>query len=850
MAPPHTMKYKDEPEIPISASSPTTLTPGMEALHLTTTSPFTPEFQNIANAPPTTPKSPGRGSCKVISLKLSPRENDLLPGKIKGCPITSSMRGKAILVYFSLARTKAQVTAAKKVDEAISRIKYTAETLAQSDGEDHFTENDRRLVVLMIEANKDFTNWMETYRKLVKTAEGFESFKGAEVWWEEIREIKGLVGEWEAAYPTGAWPAKIEKLGAVDEKIVSEYSEVRPLIWESWNERKKKGGDKSGGDYDDSGGSSGSESSADKSDGAKSDVGKKSRGKSLAEELEINDTSSFDGSVDESDESMEYISPSKIATKEMEEDVFTRMENFALEEEEEDVTENPDANLNSSPSPPKLVDLNFSPSRRAARSLGPKSPGSSSPKSTKARRPVSPVQSTSTPAQSLPVAAIPSSSFDFTFGPALPTTKPSRSSSPGQATPTPILLIATSTLTSTSKDFGADLIPLDTTKTPSQPPSPVQHTTTPAPLAPVVPLVKWSHFDSYHDRKAAVTGAATPQLSTASVSSNSTKRSEGIHTTTSPATNLPANPSPHSIFGLKLSTPISTPPVTPSMPSFNEINTAQKEARNFANKPPTASTLIELTRTTQSLQADINNLHSALYGFDTATQAPQSAQDAGLLLMNNSIGEWVTDIRIQTKTLDTKVNEIGSLVQGLGCEVTKLRDENFLITTEFAQKEKHNVEVMNEMKEMMVQQRNEMKEMREQQQTGFAALLAQNERLMQEVALLKQVKSIGEAEIRSLRIDNETFRKLVERLAKKIEAAIDHQLASAEPEAEANEEEEDALMQILWPQGDGCLDSEGIRKLEEKEVLQRGVLANEPGFRVPMHELGRGKPGGGWCTVM
>jgi hypothetical protein len=356
--------------------------------------------------------------------------------------------------------------------------------------------------------------------------------------------------------------------------------------------------------------------------------------------------------------------------------------------------------------------------------------------------------------------------------------------------------------------------------------------------------------EKYRGAKTVSTAAVTPQASTTLASSAKEQTGEDAKAIICPAPNSVAKSSPQSIFSLRPSTLKSTPPVGPIQSSSNPFNTAQKEARSFANKPPTASTLIELTRTTQSIQAGVNNLQLALHGFDTTTQTPQTGMNTGLLKMNNFIGELVTDIRIQTKASNTKVNEIGALVEGLGREVTKLRDENSLLTTEAATKQKRDVEALNEMKEMMAQQMKDMKEMREHQQSGFTAMILQNAKLTQEVAALKQMKSMDEAEICALKADNETFRKLVERLTMKVEAVIDRQLASGENGGEASKDE-DALMQILWPQGDGRLDMEGVRKCGGEEVLERGVLAHTPGLRVPKTELGeQGKRGRGWCSVM
>ncbi|KAN0101582.1 hypothetical protein V8E51_012092 [Hyaloscypha variabilis] len=994
MAPPHTMKYKDEPEIPMTmnpplstiinsakakpAASPTTLTPGMEALKPTTTPLFDLDTQIIDSTLPSTPMPAARRSYKQLSPRLSPQLNYMIANDLKETWSTKGPRGKAILLFFSLASSESEISAAKNVDESISKVKHANEMLAQSDSESgrggNIKDDNHHLVVMLIDANKDFSKWVENYRRLV--AEGGDKFKGADVWWEEVREIEGLVGEWEAVFPDGAWEVPFEKLGAVDDQIAAEYGEVRPQVLESLGEKKKKKKRsrrrKKGGKNADRGRSSGCESSADESEGAKDGVGKKKTGvKRLAEELETKGTNWSDASVDGSNESMEYISPFKVVTKkDPKEEVYKRMENFALEDEE-DETERRDAKPDSSSSPPQLVDLSFSPSRRAAKSPGSTLPLSSSPKSAKPRRPVSPIQGTTTPAQSLAVAAIPSTSFDFAFGPPLPAAKPSQPLSPAQATPTP----APSVAMPISKLFGANFIPLDTTTKSSRPSSHVPHTPTPAQPAQVVPPVltfgakstisnsaspltsvetirpapvvslpftsgaanttsqpsrpstpvqntpksgqtaplvanfgtanatskspraltppqakltpvqsmaplklpsekfefkfgsviavtssalpsnppessKSDNFEKHGDAKATSTAVVTPQAFTTSASSTKEQKGEDAKAIICPAPNSVAKSSSQSIFSLRPSTLTSTPPVGPILQSSIPFKTAQKEARSFANKPPTASTLIELTRTTQSIQAGVNNLQLALHGFDTTTQAPQTAMNTGLLKMNNFIGELVTDIRIQTKALDSKVNEIGALVEGLGRELTKLRDENSLLTTEAAAKEKRDADTLNDMKEMMTQQMKDMKEMREHQQSGFTAMVLQNAKLAQEVAALKQMKSMDEAEICALKADNESFRKLVERLAVKVEAAIDRQLASDENGDEASKDE-DALMQILWPQGDGRLDMEGVRKCGGEEVLERGVLAHTPGLRVPKTELGeQGKRGRGWCSVM
>jgi len=966
MATPHTTKYKDEPKIPVTmnpplgaimnsakaqpGASPTTLTPGMEALHLTTISPFTPTTSTTADPLP---------------FKISSEEEYL---QVKALALNAGkiLRRKQILLFFSAARCPPQMVAAKNLDKSIAKAKDATEMLALSDSED----NDRRMVILLVQANRDFVEAYEGYKSIAEEKGlKMKMGKGFDIWGQEVGEIEGLLGEWEKAWPEGMWMELVERLGELDERIVKEYDGFRSEICRTW----------------------GLELDGDESDGAKSDVGKNrrkrlaeeledhdtasdvgsvARGKSLAEELEELDTASSVGSLDEGDESMEYISPSKVLTEEERDALLTRMENFTLDpEEDEDEVENSDvksdcksllrpfsgfSNIASvSSSPPQLVDLSFTPSRGAARSPG------SSPKSNKTLRPVSPVQGKLPLAQSLPVADLPSASFNFTFGPPLPSAKPLQS---GQSV---------SSVTS-QRLFGAGVL-LDTTIKRSRSLSPVP----PAPTAPFVgdfdmnntmsssasPLTlvpatqpasaapstsfgtankvntegqentipepddkvyfcrrcksEWSTlevldkrgpegflchkcdyvlvFDHDHEHRGreqfpqSMTalplpagnfefkfGSATTSIRTApdlsapkklsafdepsklrlsnafttessAFSTKSGEKGEVARAFTNSAPKFPVPPSPQPIFGLKPSTPLSTPPITPSLLSFAEANTAPKEARSFANKPPTASTLIELTRALQSVQASVNHLQSALYGFDTTTQAPQTAMDAGLLMMNNFIGEWVDDIRKQMKTLDTKINEIGNLLQGLGSEVSHLQAEKALKTTEAAQEEKRIVQILIEMKEVMAQQMKE-KELREQQQSGISTLLAQSAKLAMEVAALKQIKSSVEAEIRCLRADNETFRNLAELLVMKLEA-IDRQHAEEEVETEVDEEE-DALMQVLWPQGDGRLESE-LGEGGEKMALERGVLAGAPGFKVPKQELGgKGKPGGGFCSVM
>jgi hypothetical protein len=306
-------------------------------------------------------------------------------------------------------------------------------------------------------------------------------------------------------------------------------------------------------------------------------------------------------------------------------------------------------------------------------------------------------------------------------------------------------------------------------------------------------------------------------------------------------------------FGSRPRPSTSTPPVTPSIPSFNFGEYPKETLRNIkAPTAPTVSTLAQLTKTVATLHTSITNLHAAVYGLDTTKEPPRSVMDAGLLMMNNFIGEWVTDIRIQTKTLDTKVNEIGTIIQGLSQEVASAKTANSNLAAQLnffdlyaAGAKKENTKASNEMKEMMGKMMGQMKETREHEQKNFAALALQNQKLMHELATFKESKSVVEEEVRLLRAEHETFKKLVERVSRKVEMAVDYQRGLEEAK---DDEEEDWLMWVLWPQG-GWKD-EGMKKRGVEKELERGVLADKPGFRVPQHELGRGKPSGGWCTVM
>ncbi|PMD66996.1 uncharacterized protein K444DRAFT_658175 [Hyaloscypha bicolor E] len=870
MAPPHTMKGRDEVRLKynIAPSSTTSLAPGLEGLHLSSNVPTPSTTGSRGNGSsvlaeatknttvPATPKH-NRSSARVFTE----RSPELLAELKTWSPKWSrfpSPNETALLICFSCKRRKGQKTAARIIDETLFNIKVTAEKLAEpSEG---FTDNDRELVLRLIVGNKEFVEAYDNYVcKLMMEVEG------SRVWSKEVREIEGLCKAWEKAYPSGQWTLCIERLGELDERVVVDWEAVRNRIWKFHDEKRKKkekkGEQKSGGDESDSGCSSESESSVDESNGAKMVAGRKKCGaKCLAEELKSIESNESDGSVGETDdmrsdvgnESMEYISPSKIDSKEerfeVTEELIASLENYALEItrlEAEEAANTPPPSFSETTVPSKMIELNFSPSIPAAKSLRPKTSGSSSPTARKSRGPVSPIKGTPTPAQSIPVAAIPSTAFNYTFRSAITAAKPPPPSFPAQATPT---LLAQPVATSPSKAFDFDFIPFDSTAMPSRSLPPCEECPTSVQVTSAVrgSTTMPSHPPPPEGGVSTLVGTSVYQLSTPQPACNGENKGGNAEPTTA-TIRLPP------FFGSRPRPSTSTPPVTPSIPSFNFGEYPKETLRNIkAPTAPTVSTLAQLTKTVATLHTSITNLHAAVYGLDTTKEPPRSVMDAGLLMMNNFIGEWVTDIRIQTKTLDTKVNEIGTIIQGLSQEVASAKTANSNLATQLnffdlyaAGAEKENTKASSEMKEMMGKMMGQMKETREHEQKNFTALALQNQRLMHELATFKESKSVVEEEVRLLRSEHETFKKLVERVSRKVEMAVDYQRGLEEAK---DDEEEDWLMWVLWPQG-GWKD-EGMKKRGVEKELERGVLADKPGFRVPQHELGRGKPGGGWCTVM
>jgi hypothetical protein len=268
MAPPHTTKYKTR--------SPTTLTPALEAMH----------FSFIPDSPSTPPPK----TYKPLSPKLSPKANHQIAAALATMP-----EQKLFLLFFARACSDQQKSAVKDIDAAISKIKHNTEILEASDSEERFKGSDDDLVVHIMNANHQFVKGYDRYIELL---EADAKSEGIEVWSLEVRQIEGLVGEWEAVSPDGERSTSIMKLGDIDEKIVVDWGRVKEKVLKLWEEKKKK---KKGGDKSDTESVASYESK--ESDDAKSDVG---------------------------NESMGYISPSKIITKEEKHDAVTTPERFGL----------------------------------------------------------------------------------------------------------------------------------------------------------------------------------------------------------------------------------------------------------------------------------------------------------------------------------------------------------------------------------------------------------------------------------------------------------------------------------------------------------------------------------------
>jgi chromosome segregation ATPase len=253
----------------------------------------------------------------------------------------------------------------------------------------------------------------------------------------------------------------------------------------------------------------------------------------------------------------------------------------------------------------------------------------------------------------------------------------------------------------------------------------------------------------------------------------------------------------------------------------------------------TPSTLATLSKTAESIQGSVHLLNAALCGIDPTAHAPKSAMDAGLLRMTNSVGEWTTDVRIQNNALSAKIDGIGSRFEVVDKKIVFFAAETAKAVTQLSglteEIQKRDTATLDEIKELLVKNQKQVDDMR----VGFASLTQQNKTFREELVRAMELVRAGNEEILLLRKENRNFKRQIEKLTCKAELLVNHQLGL---EIAKQDEEEDGLMELLWPQGwDGIRKRDGVR----------GVLADEPGFRIPQNNLGgKGKPGGGWCTVM
>jgi hypothetical protein len=289
---------------------------------------------------------------------------------------------------------------------------------------------------------------------------------------------------------------------------------------------------------------------------------------------------------------------------------------------------------------------------------------------------------------------------------------------------------------------------------------------------------------------------------------------------------------------------ISNPPFTPNL-SSDSFTTSSMNSRD--SKTP--STLATLTQTAQSIQTTLQTLHSAVYGLNPSP-VPQSAKDAGLLLISNYIGERVTNIQTRASTLDTRINEIGRLVQNQDQTFEKFKAEEqevvraiqvtstraYITALSAESKAQQNSEVLAEIKSFLLKNEIQLQEQRENQQR-ISTLLNENLTLKQELAK-QQKDSDGQEDIVLLRAEHKELNKEVKRLTKKLEMYVEYRRG-----VEGWGEESDPLMEVLWPQG-----------WESVVPGERGVLADESGFRRDEkkggNQAGRKGPSGGWCSVM
>ncbi len=231
----------------------------------------------------------------------------------------------------------------------------------------------------------------------------------------------------------------------------------------------------------------------------------------------------------------------------------------------------------------------------------------------------------------------------------------------------------------------------------------------------------------------------------------------------------------------------------------------------------------------------------------------------------------LNEIKEMMKTQMKEVQELGEREQAN--LATALRQKNDLMEELIKVQEAQNAsdeenKVLRAENRALKETAVKAQELHKQEQTSLATLTTLHQNLAQEIIEVKVAKLVSEQENKSLRAENRQIKKmaaeenhqcqkLIERLTTKVEFAVTS-LAGLHAENQSENEDEgesdsdemsDDLMEVLWPQG---WEEVGAKKrcAVNGTVLQRGVLANEPGFRVPAGNVGRGGGGGGWCTVM
>lgn len=292
-----------------SRQSSTTLTPGLEAMLLTSTpKTSTPIAQSpnstvLANGIKniTLPTTPTKKSTTSATHRTPEQKRSTVSSNFQSkmrSPKTSpklSPQATTRTVIFDNSTLKGKSGDAKQViDKSISEIEFACYSLAGSgsDSEGGWTDTDTENVMNLLDANRGLVKGVA----LMGWEDGEEVVKA--IITKGVKEIEGLLGEWEREHPDGAWDDVVVRLGNVDEKVVAEWKALRARF----RAKEKSGGEKKD---DDAIGESGGEADVE-SDDSKYD-GDASEGSGGSKD-----------SGDEGNESMEYIAPAEIIAKKAE----------------------------------------------------------------------------------------------------------------------------------------------------------------------------------------------------------------------------------------------------------------------------------------------------------------------------------------------------------------------------------------------------------------------------------------------------------------------------------------------------------------------------------------------------